>query len=299
MNRNSPVIGVIGIGLLGTAIAERLLHGTAPVYGYDRDPERMENFVKLGGTPAQSTNDVAMKSQLVFLCLPNSDVVTNVILDLQALRKQGQQAAIRTVIDSTTGQPDEVIANAEQLRELGIQYVEATVAGSSQQVSDGTALIFLGGVDCLSSEERKILRKIAPQQFELGAIGEATRFKLVHNLLLGLNRAVLAETLGFAEALGFDARRTLSILEQSPAASAVMQSKGQKMIKRDWSPQAKLTQHLKDVGIILSTASEAGARTPFSVLHSVLLEQCVRAGLGDADNSAIREAFDRLTEDGD
>ncbi|MEW4486783.1 NAD(P)-dependent oxidoreductase [Thalassoglobus sp. JC818] len=299
MNQNSPEIGLIGIGLLGTAIANRLLHGTSSIHGYDCDPLQVESFAESGGTPSQSIKEVALRSQLVFLCLPNSDVVANVITELHALRNQSQQTAIRTIIDTTTGRPDEVIANAEQLKQLGIQYVEATVAGSSQQVSDGSAIIFLGGADCLTSDERKILRKVAPQQFELGAIGEATRFKLVHNLLLGLNRAVLAEALAFAESLGFDVRRTLSILEQSPAASSVMQSKGQKMVKRDWSPQAKLAQHLKDVGIILSTASEAGARTPFSVLHSVLLEQCVRAGLGDADNSAIREAFDRLTADGD
>jgi 3-hydroxyisobutyrate dehydrogenase-like beta-hydroxyacid dehydrogenase len=115
--------------------------------------------------------------------------------------------------------------------------------------------------------------------------------KLVVNLILGLNRAVLAEGLSLAEALGLDPQRVLEILRASAAYSKVMDTKGQKMLTRDYEPQARLSQHLKDVRLILETGGRTGAALPLSLLHRELLERAEAAGLGDADNSAVIEVF--------
>ncbi len=115
--------------------------------------------------------------------------------------------------------------------------------------------------------------------------------KLVTNLVLGLNRAVLAEGLAFAEAQGLDAEAVLAILQAGPAASRVMDIKGRRMIERDFAPEARLRQHAKDVGLILDTASDVGRGLPLSELHSDLLQDLLDRGIGDLDNSAIREAF--------
>ena len=116
--------------------------------------------------------------------------------------------------------------------------------------------------------------------------------KLAVNLVLGLNRAVLAEGLSFAERLGLDRTTTLEVLKAGPAASAVLTTKGQKMLDRDFEPQARLAQHLKDVRTILETGSAIGARLPLSGTHQVLLEELVEAGMGDPDNSVVIKAFE-------
>ena len=127
--------------------------------------------------------------------------------------------------------------------------------------------------------------------FHLGAIGTGSRFKLVHNLVLGLHRAVLAEGVVFAEKMGFGSEETLQILKETPAASGVMDTKGQRMVDRDYEVQARLSQHLKDVHLILSEATRVGATTPLSSAHESLLQQAERLGFGQADNSAIIEAY--------
>ena len=138
---------------------------------------------------------------------------------------------------------------------------------------------------------KPLLAAITSKHFHLGPVGTASRFKLVHNLVLGLHRAVLAEGLEFAESLGFDQEVTLEILKQTPAQSGVMETKGRRMVERDYGLQARLSQHLKDVRLILAEAERAGTNTPLSRIHKTLLEQAEELGFGDADNSAVMEAF--------
>ncbi len=116
--------------------------------------------------------------------------------------------------------------------------------------------------------------------------------KLVVNLVLGLNRAVLAEGLALARALELDWSTCLEVLRAGAAYSAVMDTKGEKMITGDFTPQARLSQHLKDVRLMLEAAQRTGIELPLSNVHRSLLERAAAAGLGDLDNSAVLRAFD-------
>jgi 3-hydroxyisobutyrate dehydrogenase-like beta-hydroxyacid dehydrogenase len=111
--------------------------------------------------------------------------------------------------------------------------------------------------------------------------------KLVTNLVLGLNRAVLAEGLVFAKATGLAMEDALQVLLNSPAYSRTMDAKGPKMVDGEFTPQARLSQHIKDVRLILDEAARGGQSLPMSSVHLELLERAEVAGLGDLDNSAI------------
>lgn len=115
--------------------------------------------------------------------------------------------------------------------------------------------------------------------------------KLVVNLVLGLHRAVLAEGLSFAKACGVDPAVALDVLQAGPTFSRVMETKGKKMLAGDFEPQARLSQHLKDVRLILAEGSKHEAKTPLSQVHAALLEALEAAGHGQEDNSAILRAF--------
>ena len=114
---------------------------------------------------------------------------------------------------------------------------------------------------------------------------------LVFNLVLGLNRAVLAESLEFAARYGLSSGQALEILKAGSTYSRVMDSKGPKMLARDFTPEARLSQHLKDVRLILAAGQSCGAKLPLSELHGQLLAEAERLGFGTADNSAIIESF--------
>ena len=115
--------------------------------------------------------------------------------------------------------------------------------------------------------------------------------KLVVNLVLGLNRAVIAEGLCFAERFGVDPRKALEVLQASPAYSRVMDTKATKMLDGDFTLQARLAQHSKDIRLILNAGKQFGAKLPLSNLHEMLLNNLIQEGYGDLDNSAIVKAF--------
>lgn len=290
MNERSTV-GLVGIGLLGSAISERLLAAGLDVHGYDSDPCRLQTFSDHGGVACDGSAEVIRECPIIVLCLPSSDTVSSWVLQRTAEFQSGQ-----IVIDTTTGDPEQMIACGRSLAELGVEYIEATVAGSSAQMRAGKAVMFLSGQAEITTQVQSILDALTDKHFYLGPLGTASRMKLVHNLVLGLHRAVLAEGLMFAKGLGMDPSEVLQILQQTPAASTVMETKGQRMVRGDFDPQARLVQHLKDVRLIVRESERRNCKTPLSELHQRLLESAVESGFGDLDNSAIIKIFQTRAE---
>jgi 3-hydroxyisobutyrate dehydrogenase-like beta-hydroxyacid dehydrogenase len=270
-------IGLIGVGLLGSAIATRLSGAGYTVVGYDLVPER-----RLGATSAQQ---VATECRTIILCLPTSDVVAQVIGALELNRGT-------TIIDATTGEPETMAAMGAKLAKDGVDYLDATVLGSSRVVRNGAAVVMAGGRREVYDTAVTVFRTFAARSFYLGSYGAGARMKLVANLALGLHRAVLAETLAFAQACDVSPTDALEVLKAGAAYSRVMDDKGEKMLHHDFTVEAKLSQHLKDVRLILASAAAKGAKVPLSQVHRQLLDRLEAAGYGDVDNSAIIMAYE-------
>jgi 3-hydroxyisobutyrate dehydrogenase-like beta-hydroxyacid dehydrogenase len=278
-------VGLIGIGLVGRALAERFVKGGLSVIGYDRRPECTETLVAVGGTAAESSRAVVPAAPIVVLSLPDSDAVDEVIREVAA------DLPGRTVIDTTTGDPDRTSALGAGLKTAGIDYVDATIAGSSRQVRDGEVIVMAGGEREAVLRCERLFRLFASRWFHVGPWGSGARMKLVVNLVLGLNRVALAEGLSFARACAIDPKVALAVLQAGPAFSRAMDTKGHKMIAGDFAPEARLSQHHKDVRLILEAGTRAGIELPLSRVHEQLLTAAEGLGLGDADNSAIIQAF--------
>ena len=274
------------MGLLGGAIAERLTAAGYDVLGYDRDRARPAT-APANLTRAPDAQAVFATTDTVMLSLPDGDIVASVLEHIAPALQPHHQ-----VFDTTTGTPEQAEAAAVLLRRSHARYVDTMVAGSSQQLRTGSAAMFIGAAEDELGNGHAVIDALTSRPFYLGTAGQAARFKLVHNLVLGLNRAALAEALRFGQAMGIVPADTLRILEQTPAASAVMQTKGRKMAARDYTPQGLLTQHLKDVRLILEQAEARGAPTPLSTVHRQILERAEARGFGKADNSAVIEGLD-------
>jgi 3-hydroxyisobutyrate dehydrogenase-like beta-hydroxyacid dehydrogenase len=275
-------IALIGVGLVGSALAERFRQAGRLVVGYDRRPEALT-----GLTAAGSARAAAESSPIVVLSLPDSDAVADVMAEILPVLSR------RTVIDTTTGDPDRTADLGQGLRGAGVDYVDATIAGSSREVREGTVIIMAGGEPDVVRGCEPLFRPFASKWFHVGPWGSGARMKLVVNLVLGLNRAVLAEGLAFAGAQGLNPASALEVLKAGAAYSRVIDTKGPKMISADFAPEARLRQHHKDVGLILAAAERAGLELPLSRVHDRLLSDLEGQGMGDLDTSAIVRAFGR------
>lgn len=279
-------VGIVGLGLMGTAMTERLLARGFDVVGHDVDALRREDLARRGGCPAGSVAEVLVSCRRILLSLPDSEVVRDVLEQARPHLRPGH-----LVVDTTTGRPADALEAARLLHAHGADYLEALVSGNSSQVRAGEVLVLAGGDATALARCDDLLACFATEVVPCGDAGNASRMKLVTNLVLGLNRAVLAEGLAFAGALGLDPGRSLAVLRRSMGYSRVMDTKGDKMVAGDFVPQARLSQHLKDVRLLLEAATATGQRLPLSEAHRRLLEAAERLGLGELDNSAILRAI--------
>jgi 3-hydroxyisobutyrate dehydrogenase-like beta-hydroxyacid dehydrogenase len=282
----SRPIGLIGVGLMGIAIAERLLKHGFDLCGWDLKDEQLAELTRIGGRVADNSQQIFTDCEFVVLSLPNADVVRSVFNDQATQLRTGQY-----VIDTSTGDPNAVIAIAQSLQQRGVAYLDATISGSSAQVRDGSAIAIVGATDSAMIACQKILSAVTPQVLHVGPQGSGSQMKLVTNLVLGLNRAALAEGLVFAHSLGLSLESSLAVLKSSMAYSRIMDTKGSRMIARDFSPQARLDQHAKDVKLMLASARLSNLKLPLSETHLELLQRASQLGFGEADNSAIIEAY--------
>jgi 3-hydroxyisobutyrate dehydrogenase-like beta-hydroxyacid dehydrogenase len=282
---STNTVGVIGLGLLGAALCERLLGAGFPVAAWNRSRDKAEPLIARG---ARWSDNPLAECDRVVVCLYTSKIVGEVFDAMQSGFRPGQ-----IIVDTTTGDPQETTALGERLAKLGVHYLESPIAASSEQTRQGEAMAIVAGPTAAFDAAKPIFDAIAGKTVHVGtAWGAAAKVKLVNNLVLGLNRVALAEGLVFAKAIGLDATRTLDVLKEGNSYSGVMDTKGRKMIDGDFSLQAKLSQHAKDVRIILEEARRGGVSLPLSDLHLALLSEGEAAGFGEADNSAIIRAIE-------
>jgi len=277
-----PAIGLIGLGLMGSALADRLVGAGQRVIGWDIEDERRGALRERGGEVAHDAQEVFSGCSRVLLSLPSHREVGDVVRAAGTTLSRGL-----TIIDTTTGDPASTEALARTMDEQGIVYLDATISGSSAQVRAGSATLMVGGDAESFAACSDIFALIGSQVFHTGSTGTGAKMKLVTNLVLGLNRAALAEGLAFAESIGLDPTLSLAVMRGSLAYSRIMDTKGERMVRGDFAPDARLSQHLKDVHLIVDTGRDAGLPMPLSAAHRAVLEEAEAAGYGELDNSAI------------
>jgi 3-hydroxyisobutyrate dehydrogenase-like beta-hydroxyacid dehydrogenase len=280
----SGTIGLIGLGLVGQAIAGRLASAGFELVGFDREASACEAWASPGRRIAASPAALGAQCQRAVLAVFDTTSVLAVVEGEQGLLAGVPPSAL---IDCSTGDPDALQALAGRLAARGVDFIEAPLSGSSQQIASGTATMLLGASGEAIVRHRDLLDAIAPKRVHVGGAGMGARAKLATNLVLGLNRAALAEGLVFAERLGIEPARFLELVLATPARSDAAMTKGAMMVGGDFKPQSRIRQHLKDVELMLQQAAIVGQRLPLSAVHAELLRAAVAAGDGELDNAAI------------
>jgi len=292
-NSNKP-IGLLGIGLIGTTVARRLLEAGFAVVGFDIDRSRREELAKIGGRAAESVAEVGRLCGRVVLAVFNTDQVEEVVEGSGGLLSVAAPADDpRIVINLSTCIPERIVALRERTRARGLAFVEMPISGTTVQIAKGDGVGLMGGDRAALQSVDTVVAAICPRRHFVGDIGTGGKAKLAINLILGLNRAAIAEGIVFAEKIGLDPHAFLEVARSSAAYSQVMDVKGERMINRDFVAYGKIVQSLKDFTIIRESASASGQGLPFTELYLEMMRGCIQAGEGDWDNCAIVEEIRR------
>jgi 2-hydroxy-3-oxopropionate reductase len=279
-------IGFVGLGLMGSRMIANLISAGFTVIGYDIDPERVTAFIEAGGKPIDDPVSMAAQADVIMLSLPNSDVVNTVVSQSLKLFEVSCKGLI--LIDTTTADPILSEQLALQLRKKGIEMLDATISGTPKMCAERDITLMVGGDEENFKKCESIFSALAKKTYYLGKNGSGALMKLIVNLVLGLNRMVLAEGLALGEKAGMDPQRLLEVLKQSAAYSKAMDMKGSKMIVAEFLPaEGKLAFHLKDVHLILDLGRRLNFPLLLSSLHAQALTSLVARGKADWDNAAI------------
>ena len=287
MSADAP-IGVIGLGLMGAAFAARLIEAGQAAVGFDIDRSRCDALKAIGGEVGGSVRDVGERCPTIVIAVYNAQQVEALLDELEG---DGRNAPL--LICTTTCAPDEIIAIAAHTARAGLAFVEAPVSGTSTEARDGTATALLAGEANAIEAAQSVLAILCPKRLYVRRIGDASRTKLAINLILQINRTALAEGIVFAESLGLDATAFLDAARQSAAYSSVMDIKGAKMLARDFTPQSRIAQSVKDSELILREAKERNLHLPMTSVQMALLRAAIALEGPDCDSAAIIAAIDR------
>ena len=287
MHSNVKPIGIIGLGLVGQALARRLLAAGFQCIGYDLRAEAIARFAQAGYATAPSVAELAASARTIVLAVFDTAGVLQITEGSDDGLSLPSDARDLTLIDCSTGDPEHLAALAARLQTRGIAFIEAPLSGSSAQIASGEATLLLGGDAASITAQISVLDAIAARRIHVGGAGMGARAKLATNLVLGLNRAAMAEGMVFAETQGIAPTTFLQLVLQTPARSGAAEAKGQMMVDGDFTPQSRIRQHLKDVVLMMQAAGSVGQKLPLSETHAALMRSAIAAGDGELDNAAI------------
>lgn len=286
------MIGVVGLGLLGHAVAARLCAAGHPVIGYDVVPERVAALERLGGRAATSAVEVARAADAVCTLLPSLATVEGAILGPAgiAAARRPEQVVIQmsTISPSLTERLDGALA------QRGLGFLDCPISGTSGMVERGQGVIFVGGERLVFERWRPVLDAVLPRPVYVGRAGQAMTLKLVANLLVGLHSAAAAEALTMARRAGLDLDLVLEVLGAGAATSRMLEVRGPLIARGEFPAQMKLDLFMKDLHLIQDAAAAAGAPVPLTDAAEHLYAAAQAGGHGGEDLSVVVRALEAL-----
>ena len=276
-------VAVLGIGLMGYRMTQRLLEAGHEVHVWNRTHERALPLADLGATVHASAPQAAAAAECVITMLENGPVVGEVLFDLGTAQAR---AAGTLVIDMSSIRPSEARDHAARLGERGVAHLDAPVSGGTVGAEQGTLAIMAGGR--LQDYQRALpLFSALGRPTHVGPHGAGQMAKLANQMIVGITIGAVAEALLFAAKGGADMAKVREAIQGGFADSRILQLHGQRMVERDFTPHGRLSVQLKDMRNALATAQEIGFDAPITQLFEALYAAGDEHGLGGLDHSGL------------
>jgi L-threonate 2-dehydrogenase len=283
----ATAVGVIGLGNLGLPYAEMLLRAGYRVIGFDVRAEALEALSAAGGVPAAGAAEVARMSGLVILSLPTLAAFVEVNDVLAEGVAPGQ-----VIVDTSTMRVADKLAARDVLARAGALLIDAAVSTTPQALREGRLVLFASGDEEAFIAARPALETFSGTIHFVGEFGNASRIKLVCNLLVAIHNAATAEAMALVEASGLDAELTHRVVSDGVASSRIWERRGALMLDGDYREGSfayRIATH--DAPLIDELSREVGAFTPMFRLAEHLHHAAIAMGLERYDTASMLELY--------
>jgi putative dehydrogenase len=276
-------VGIIGLGVMGSAVAGHLLGAGNTVRGFDIDSTRLEALAAVGGLPEQSVRAVAEESEVVLLWLPSVAALDQVIVEVCAAASPDL-----VVVEMGTLPLDAKPRARTALANAGADLIDAPVSGTGHQADDATLVIFASGSETSFKKARPLFDVIGKTTHHFPEFGHGSVMKYLANLLVTIHNVAAAEAHVLGMAAGMDSALIQQVIGGSVASSGMWDIRGPMMVADNYSPPAgRLDIIVKDANIIKDYAQEQGSPTPLLDAALAVYEDASSEGMGDLDAAAV------------
>ena len=280
-------VGIVGLGIMGSAISRNLIERGWKVVGFDIDAAKRTELAHAGVTIAADVSQVARDAPILMTSLPTPAAVETVA---QAIANSGQPP--RIVVELSTLTIADKLRFEATLKQAGHIALDCPLSGTGAQAKMRDLIVYASGDPAAIAQCKDLFADFAKQSADLGAFGNGSRMKFVANHLVAIHNVATAEAMVLAERAGLDPKMVVDMVGPGAGGSRMFQMRAPMMVERVYEPATmKVSTWKKDMAIIAEFAGDVGCATPLFTLTQPVYTDAMAMGLGDQDTAAVFEVL--------
>jgi putative dehydrogenase len=286
----SKPVGMIGLGIMGSAMSANLMKDGFKVVGYDVVPKRMQDHRKAGGTVARNCREVATKCDILVTSLPSADALLETAAELAKTIRRGQ-----IVVETSTLPIPAKEEARKRLASRGAILLDCTLSGTGAQARVKDLIVYASGDRKSYRRTTGVLEGFARAHYYVGSFGAGSKVKFVANLLVAIHNVAAAEAMVLAMKSGLDPAMVLKVVADGAGSSRMLQVRGPMMVKGDYSEATmKVQTWQKDMTIIGDFARKMDCPTPLFLASAPFYTAAMAMGLGAEDTGAVCTVLEKM-----
>ena len=285
-------IGYLGMGIMGSGMAENLLAAGHDVIVWNRSPGKCDAVIEKGATEASSVGDAVDGCDIACICVTNGDIVAELCLGDQGILSA--MTPPKTVVDFSTIAPAQAKEIGAALAEKGIAFLDAPVSGGDVGAKNGTLSVMVGGTPEAFEHAAPVFSAVGKSTVHTGECGNGQMTKAINQVVVAINIAAMSEGLTLAKATGLDPQTTLDVIRGGAAGSWALDNYAPRILQGDLAPGFHARNQLKDLRISLAEADAADVALPVSHLVKELYLALVSGGDGELGNHGLIRLYERV-----
>jgi 3-hydroxyisobutyrate dehydrogenase-like beta-hydroxyacid dehydrogenase len=295
MDPNTPkTVGIIGLGAMGSGMADSLLRAGFRVQGFDVNPAARAALAGRGGIAAESAADAARDAAAYVIIVVNAEQAEAALFGADGGAAVLPRGGV--VLLCSTVRPAYARATGERLALLGVEMLDAPVSGGVARAAEGKLTVMASGAPSAFTKADGVLAALAEHVYRLGdACGQGSTVKMINQLLAGVHIAAAAEAMAFGTRAGVDPQTLFDVISHSAGSSWMFQNRVPHMLDGDFTPRSAVDIFVKDLGIVLDTGREKQFPLPLAATAHQLFLMASAAGFGRQDDAAVVKVFEQLS----
>lgn len=285
-------LGFIGLGIMGKPMAGHLLAAGHTLHVYSRSPGPVMELAGKGAVGCNSSKEVAVKSDIIFVMVPDTQDVETVLFGPEGVAEGAKKGSI--VVDMSSISPTATKKFAERLKSLEVEMLDAPVSGGQVGAQNGTLSIMVGGETEVLEKVRPFFGLLGKNIVHIGPSGHGQTCKVANQIVVALTIEAVGEALVFASKVGADPSKVREALLGGFAQSRILELHGEKMITRSFKPGFRIGLHQKDLKLALEAARELSLSLPNTAMAQELFNAVAAQKGPDLDHSALVLAIENL-----